>query len=161
MPKIVRFLKIRLTVTKTDGTPGPAGNRADQPAAAAVPFDRGAGGGVPCCAFHGKASSEACCGFPGRLRRKFGRVLSFPDSAPRHKPEAVREYLEKTNGGIQMRHSPPHAPGPSPAGGRWRLVKKATADAPCRDTDDMAGAIRMMMMSGEIAMAKLSRYLTL
>ena len=85
----------------------------------------------------------------------------LPDSAPCHKPEAVREYLEKADGDIQMRHFPPHAPGPSPAGGQWRPVKKATANAPCKDTDGMAGAIRAMMMRGEIAMAKLSRYLTL
>ena len=119
------------------------------------------GGGVPCCAFHWKASSGGCRGFPGRLRRKFGRVPPLPDSAPCHKPGTAREYPEKADGGIQMRHSQPHAPGPSPAGGRWRLVKKAAANAPCRDAGDMAGAIRAMMMSGEIAMAKLSRYLTL
>ena len=32
------------------------------------------GGGVPCCASYGKADGGACCGFLGRLRRKFGRV---------------------------------------------------------------------------------------
>ena len=119
------------------------------------------GGGIPCCAFHGKVDSGACCDLPGRLRRKFGRVLLFPDSAPCHKPEAAREYLEKADGDIRIRHFPPHAPELNPAGGQWRLVKKAAADTPCKDTDGMAGAIRTMMMSGETVIAKLSRYLTL
>ena len=119
------------------------------------------GDGIPCCAFHGKANGETYCDFLGRLRRKFGRVPPLPDNAPCHKPEAVREYLEKANGDIQIRHFPPYTPEPSPAGGQWRLVKKATANTLYKNTDDMADAIRTMMMSGEIAIAKLSRYLTL
>ena len=119
------------------------------------------GDDVPCCVFHGKANSGAYCDFLGRLRRKFGRVQLFPDSAPCHKSKAVREYLEKANGDIQIRYFPPYTPEPSPAGGQWRLVKKATANTLYENTDDMADAIRTTMMSGEIAIAKLSRYLTL
>ena len=119
------------------------------------------GDGILYCAFYGKANSESYCDFLGRLRRKFGRVLLFPDNAPCHKSKAVREYLEKADGDIQIRYFPPYTPEPSPAGGQWRLVKKATANTLYEDTDDMAGAIRTMMMSGEIAIAKLSRYLTL
>ena len=140
-----------------------------RPAAAPVSLSRqrlrsiGApGGGAPCCAFHGKASSGACCGLLRGLRRKFGRVPPSPDDAPCRRPTTVREYPAKTYGDVRARHFPPHAPGPSPAGGQWRPVKKAVASTPCKDTDDMAGAIRTttMMMSGETAIAKLSRYLT-
>ena len=76
------------------------------------------GDGILYCAFHGKANSGAYCDFLGRLRRKFGRLPPFLDSASCHRSEAVREHLEKTSGDIQIRYFPPHAAGPNPAEGQ-------------------------------------------
>ena len=106
------------------------------------------GDGVPCGAFHKKANSGAYCDFPGRLRRKFGRVLPLPDNAPCHKPGTVREYLKKTNGDIQMRHFPPHAPEPSPAGNR-----------PYEGAEGAQESISAMLLGKEIPIVKTFDYL--
>lgn len=50
--------------------------------------------------------------------------------------------------------------GAEPGRGAGRNVKKATANTLYENTSDMAGAIRRMIMSGEIIKAKISHYLT-
>ena len=50
--------------------------------------------------------------------------------------------------------------GADPVGGRWRMARKAAADAPREGTSGMAGAIRRIVMSGEITRTKMSHYLT-
>ena len=113
------------------------------------------------CAFYDKANSESYCDFLRQLHKKFGKVLLFLDNASCHKSGMVRKCLKEMGGDIQIRYFPPYTPELNPVEGQWRIVKKATANTRYENTDDMADSIHRMIMSGEIAKAKMSHYLTL
>ena len=141
-------------------------HRGDAPATArATPSRRrlrsiGApGSGTPCCRSCDRPGTEDCTGFLKKLYGEYGRFVTFPDSAPCHRPGAFKRLIKRMDGKIRIYHFPPHAPEPSPAGVRWKPLGKAAGNRPYGGAEEMQESINAMLLGKEIPIVKIFDYL--
>ena len=73
--------------------------------------------------------------------------------------KAMKEYLQGTNGAVQMIHLPPHTPQLNPIGIEWREAREATVDTFFRSLDKMRDVIIRMLHNGEIPIVKTFEWL--
>ncbi len=106
-----------------------------------------------------RANGDIFSDFPGRLRRKFGKVPVLADNAGCHKSRKVTGAVRGHGGDVVPGHFPAHAPDPSPAGGQWRNTGLHAANGPCGSADEMKEPVGTMPCTGEIKAAKMSDYL--
>lgn len=114
------------------------------------------------CRFHGRASGESLCDFPGQMHMRFGKAVIIPDNASMHKSGKAKDRLKELGGDIVPYHTPPppYTPELNPVGVQWRTVRKAAASVLYGTAGSMRGSIRRMLGRKETGVAKMSRYLT-
>ena len=71
----------------------------------------------------------------------------------------MKEYLQGTNGAVQMIHLPPHTPQPNPIEAEWREVSAATADTFLGSLDRMRDAIMRMLHNMEMQIVRTFEWL--
>jgi len=108
--------------------------------------------------FYDNMNTETFIGFLGRVRRRFGPVLMFPDDASWHKTKAVRDYVAGC-GDIRLEYLPPHAPELNPIETEWRTMRDAMGNRVYGSLSAMVKSVRIMIRRGEIARVSLSKYL--
>ena len=140
--------------------------RGDPPAAAPVTLPRrrlrpiGApGGGAPYCRSCGRPGTEDCAGFLTGACNGYGRFVTFPDSAPCHRPGALKRLLKKTGGKVRTCCFPPHAPEPGPAGVQWKPLGKAAGNRPYGGAEKMRESVSAVPRGEETPIVKTLDYL--
>jgi len=109
--------------------------------------------------FYDIINTATFIGFPGRVRRRFGPVLMFPDDASWRKAKAVQRYVAGC-GDMRPEYLPPHAPELNPIETEWRTMRDAMGSRVYGDTSGMVRSVRAMIRSRTIVPVKMSDYLT-
>ena len=97
------------------------------------------GDGAPSRRLSGRPGAEDCTGLPKGAYEGYGRLVTFPDSAPRHRPGAPERSIRRTGGKIRACCLPPHAPEPSPHGGAAEAAREGGGEPPARGRGGGAG----------------------
>ncbi len=116
------------------------------------------GDGESCCMSCDQKNSGVFIRFPGRVRRRFGKVPVFAYNASWHESKAVLRHVREC-GDVRLEYFPPHAPELDGTGVQWRVMRNSMGNRLYADIGEAVGSIRSMIREKEIVPVKMNDYL--
>ena len=90
-------------------------------------------------------NSETFIDFLKDVRQRHPEFYMVLDNASYHKSRAVKEYVEGTNGAIDLEFLPPYTPQLNPVETVWRDLKRRLAGRFFRSLDGLRAAITAIL----------------
>ena len=117
------------------------------------------GDGTPGLRFHENLKADSYIALLEFARRRHKKIGVIADNAGALAGRAMKEYLQGTNGAVQMIHLRPRTPQLNPIETEWRGVRAATADTFFGSLDKMRDVIIRMLHNREMPVVKTLEWL--
>lgn len=108
--------------------------------------------------FHGKIDSDAVEAFPRRRLARRGTVIAILGNASAHHAGNVKRLEEESSGRLVLARLPPCTPELNSIEIRWRVIRKAIADAVFAGAGALEEAIRGALLSSDALIVSIASY---